>query len=130
MIFRFTSLQSIAEFDEILYMQMHYFLLHALHAIRLCLSRLSSGLCLVCDISSGMHTKKNMNVFIKFWSYNARSDWSIRVHYNSIKHTPYTVRHMHALLSYNALCLCHKFESAQFHEHFIKEIVNVLLVHC
>ena len=35
---------------------------------------------------------------------------------------------MRALSSYNALCLCHKFERAQFYEHFIKEIVNLPLV--
>ena len=47
-----------------------------------------------------------VRMFIKCPSKCARCDWSVRVHYNSIKYE--CIRHGRALSSYNARCLRHE----------------------
>ena len=46
---------------------------------------------------------RTLSSFIKCPSTCARCDWSVRVHYNSIKYE--CIRHARALSSYNARCL-------------------------
>ena len=47
-----------------------------------------------------------LKIIIKCPSKCARCDWSVRVHYNSIKYE--CIRHARALSSYNARCLRHE----------------------